>query len=67
MKADSFSEVLPQITAAELRQNLAALIARVKEEPVALVYHRQQVGVLLSIREYQRLLDAAEVALPAIR
>lgn len=59
-KPESSLECMPQITAAELRHDLAALIARVQDEPVVLLYHRQCVGVMLSISEYQRLADASQ-------
>lgn len=55
MKPDQYVADFPQVTAAEMRLNLAALIAKVQQEPVALVYHRHCVGVMLSVSEYQRL------------
>lgn len=48
---------LPTVTAAEMRQNFATLISSVKDQPIALYYHRRCVGVLLSAEEYQQLVD----------
>ena len=57
MKKNQTIDHLPHVTAAEMRQNLAMLISQLKTQPVAMLYHGQKVGVMLSVEDYQRLIE----------